>query len=983
MSKILEAIDQLAASTYPPGWNDPAIRTYLETGDEALLQSIQPLYESWTGSLLVALPDPDAWTEEAMRVLRLARAKALRNLLKCWLERYCRWKGPAMRHFHPAVATLGQAGLSEPEIRAMLLESALWDGDTQQVTEAGAMVIAAADEELIAHLGRRTDAQQSVVPLLARAQPDRLERFLAAGLEFDNINIYCRMVTANPQRFAPHAFTRFNELKDADARTALVFTLARALPASYLAPACEEARKLMQSFPVDPDWRGLTCIEFMLAENLPDALEYACKWMEHTHTRNIYDAVRYRERILKWATENQPAFVIPMTEACTRNPRGEIALLGLRFWKQQGIAGTEDSYHNALRGALAHTDATTVVAAVNEAREWDIPRCCDDLWPLLAHKSRPVRSATARVLATLGFDAAAARALPLLAHKKADAREAAVLLLGMIGGGDAMSALKQRLDTEEHDSIRDAILLALERGGSAASLTPQEQQARIAKTLEKSKAPPAAWLHPESLVLKRRDGRPLSADEILYLLIRQSRCKEMRADLEARPLYATLDRAGCADAALALLHAFLASPQDAGERWVLAFAALTGDDRIIPVLRKAIIDWPDENRGKLAEYAAQALALLGTDPALMVVDSLAIRFRSKNKNIGQAATAAFAAAAEARGVSVEELGDLVVPWLGFEPGKVRFVETAKGSAEMRISADFKLEFRDPKTGKISAKPPAGSPAEFQAELKTLNVTLKEALKAQVLRLETLLVRQYHWPVETWRDLYLYHPLLRPFSQRLIWGWRDAAGVLRSTFRALEDGSLTDVADTAVNLPADGSVNQVHPLDLDDATRAAWIAHLADYDVAPPFPQLDRPVVRVGANEAATKFGKSVHGTSLNAMTFRSRSEKLGWVRGSVCDAGGVGAYRKVYSGAGVEAFLHLDGMYVGTSCDDSIMLEEVFFVKAGSVEVGSYVYDQPANESDPRLLAFSEVPPVPFSETMGDLAKISGKTVPEENILDP
>ena len=981
MSKILEAIDQLAASSYPPGWDNPAIRKFIETGDEALLQSIPPFGYGWTSGLSAALPDPDEWTDEAQRVLMIARSKNLQNLIKDWFRRNCRGSDVAMKNFHPAVEILTQLGFSKPEINMLLLGAGLWFDDPPRLAPPGTMLLEAPDKELYDLLRHVNDAQVSLGALLARFQPDRLEGFLKQGLQFGPY-VYRNLLQANPQRFSHWAYQRFNELKDNDERTCLIFDLAQALPETYLATACEEARKHLQSFPVDPDSRGYSCVEFMLKQHQPDALEAACKWMETTHTRSIWSAVSCRRQILQWATENQPAFVIPMAEACTRNARGEIVLLGLQFWKQQGTAGTEEAYHQALRSTLNHSDSATVVSAINDIREWDAQRACDDLWPLMAHKSRPVRNATARALATLGFDAASGKALPLLAHKKADAREATVLLLSMIGGTDAMGSLKQRLDIEENDAIRDAILLALERGGSAASLTPEEQQARIAKTLEKSKAPPAAWVHPECLALKRQDGSVLSTDEVLYLLIRQSRCKDMRADLEARPLYATLDRAASADAALALMQAFLASPQDAGDRWALAFAALTGDDRIVPVLRKAIIEWADANRGKLAEYATQALALLGTDPALMVVDSLAIRFRSKNKNIGHAATAAFADAAEARGVSVEELGDLVVPWLGFEPGQPRLVETAKGRAEMRISADFKLEFRDTKSGKISAKPPAGSPADFQAELKTLTVTLKEAQKAQLLRLETLLVRQYRWPVAAWRDLYLTHPLLRPFSQRLIWGWRDATGALSLTFRALEDCTLTDVTDAAVTLPDDGSVSLVHPLDLDEATRADWTAHLADYDISPPFPQLDRPVVRVTAEDAATKFGMSVHGTSLNAMTFRGRAEKLGWVRGSVCDAGCVGAYRKVYSGAGVEAYLRLDGMYVGISRDDSITLQEMYFVKAGSVEVGSYVYDEPADGNDPRVLGFGEVPPVPFSETMGDLVKISGKAATEENITN-
>ncbi len=42
------------------------------------------------------------------------------------------------------------------------------------------------------------------------------------------------------------------------------------------------------------------------------------------------------------------------------------------------------------------------------------------------------------------------------------------------------------------------------------------------------------------------------------------------------------------------------------------------------------------------------------------------------------------------------------------------------------------------------------------------------------------------------------------------------------------------------------------------------------------------------------------------------------------------------------------------------------------------LYDEPIDENDPRLIAFGNVPPIVFSEVMGDLRKITGKTVEEE-----
>jgi hypothetical protein len=56
-----------------------------------------------------------------------------------------------------------------------------------------------------------------------------------------------------------------------------------------------------------------------------------------------------------------------------------------------------------------------------------------------------------------------------------------------------------------------------------------------------------------------------------------------------------------------------------------------------------------------------------------------------------------------------------------------------------------------------------------------------------------------------------------------------------------------------------------------------------------------------------------------------------------------------------------------------ISLGNVFFVRAGSVKTGSYTYDEPRDENDGRLLRFGDVPPIVYSEVLGDLQKISGK----------
>ena len=90
-------------------------------------------------------------------------------------------------------------------------------------------------------------------------------------------------------------------------------------------------------------------------------------------------------------------------------------------------------------------------------------------------------------------------------------------------------------------------------------------------------------------------------------------------------------------------------------------------------------------------------------------------------------------------------------------------------------------------------------------------------------------------------------------------------MLQQTFRALDDGSLTDIDDNAVPYPAALAIGIVHPLELAPETRDAWHTHLADYEISAPFPQFDRPIVQVKPEQRALKFSAEVEGTVCNGM----------------------------------------------------------------------------------------------------------------------
>jgi hypothetical protein len=117
----------------------------------------------------------------------------------------------------------------------------------------------------------------------------------------------------------------------------------------------------------------------------------------------------------------------------------------------------------------------------------------------------------------------------------------------------------------------------------------------------------------------------------------------------------------------------------------------------------------------------------------------------------------------------------------------------------------------------------------------------------------------------------------------------------------------------------------------------------------------------------------VTGTSINAMTFKGRAEKLGWYRGGVADAGMILSYYKSFPAAGCDVFLALEDFYIGIDMYSDVKLGDVYFCRHGTVKVGSYIYDEPGNADDPRLMALGEAPAVVFSEVMGDLKKIAGR----------
>ncbi len=679
-------------------------------------------------------------------------------------------------------------------------------------------------------------------------------------------------------------------------------------------------------------------------------------------------------------------------DAGAKQPDARIHFSCLEALAKHPAAASKENLENWCRSYITDHTAAELVMIWGEILKLPPTILIPELWELLGNKSKKLRSlAVVGLWRALG-ESANEEAAQRLGHKKADVRLGAAAMLIQIGGDGAQAVLRGALEQETSEAVRSALHDALETFAPSApasteSVKKQDGSIPPIVALEASLATKTATksgivgLDLKNLPpLPLPEGKAFSTAAVSHILEKQSKHKTIKPAPDILPWLAHVDRTRSGDFAVALLSAWLAEGQDAKHRWVLALAGMLGDSRIISTLLPWIPKWCEAAQHKLAEYAAQGISLLGSNEALMVLDTLAARYRSKFRNVGAAAAAAFQSAAQARGISPDELGDLVVPSFDFnEDGQRRF-EWDGGAALAELTMDLKLEWSDPDSGQSLKALPASAPDGVKADVKELGKLLRETGKAQALRLEQALVKQRRWPVAAWQELYEKHPLLRAYATRLVWGVYTPEGTLQRAFRRYPNGILADAAGAMEELPeGDGLIGLLHPLDLDGAALSAWQAHLTRFKVQPPFPQLDRPVERLELNLHNRRTLAAAEGREISYGTFSSRAEKRGWVRGSVVDAGGISSYYKLFPGAGVEVSLETGDMYVGMDPMETLTLGTARFCTAGTIQRGSYVYDEPS-ENDPRILTFGKVPPVVYSETVSDLKAIIARKEEEPHL---
>ena len=233
---------------------------------------------------------------------------------------------------------------------------------------------------------------------------------------------------------------------------------------------------------------------------------------------------------------------------------------------------------------------------------------------------------------------------------------------------------------------------------------------------------------------------------------------------------------------------------------------------------------------------------------------------------------------EREGLSLEELEQQSLPHFGLdENGEARteFTDVAailsldEGDVVVRwIGADGKPR----KTVPASAKQDA-----FKDQLKDLKRTVKDlktALAGQVSYLESSYVQDSTWTGPIWAERFLQHPVRRNLADRLIWQI-DGNGQQQSAM--LQEGVLTSLDATPIELDETTVVRLWHPLMSDADDVLAWRRHLQARDIRQPFKQAHREVYALTPAERETcTYSNRFAAHILRQHQFRALCRARGW-----------------------------------------------------------------------------------------------------------
>ncbi|AXO84277.1 TPA: WGR and DUF4132 domain-containing protein [Escherichia coli] len=399
---------------------------------------------------------------------------------------------------------------------------------------------------------------------------------------------------------------------------------------------------------------------------------------------------------------------------------------------------------------------------------------------------------------------------------------------------------------------------------------------------------PSLWTRP---VLKA-NTLSLPDNALLHLgeMLRFPQEEELYAGLLQVKAACTAD--SLAEFAWDLFTAWLAAGAPSKESWAFTTLGVLGNDDTARKLTPLIRAWPGESQHKRATVGLDILAAIGSDIALMQLNGIAQKL--KFKALQERAKEKIADIAESRELTVAELEDRLAPDLGLDDNGSLLLDF--GPRQFTVSFDETLKpfVRDASGSRLKDLPkPNKSDDESQANdavnrYKLLKKDARTVAAQQVARLESAMCLRRRWSPENFQLFLVEHPLVRHLTRRLIWGVYSAENELLACFRVAEDNSYSTADDDLFTLPeGDISVGIPHVLEISPTDAAAFGQLFADYELLPPFRQLDRNSYALTETECnASELTRWADRKCPSGRVMGLANK--GWMRGEPQDGGWIG-----------------------------------------------------------------------------------------------
>jgi hypothetical protein len=420
-----------------------------------------------------------------------------------------------------------------------------------------------------------------------------------------------------------------------------------------------------------------------------------------------------------------------------------------------------------------------------------------------------------------------------------------------------------------------------------------------------------------------------------------------RLPRRARQILAHLSAGQRSDFALLGVDGWIAENGANEHLWLLQAMKEYGDERAANALVKAVKDWKKTRTQKSALAIAQLCELPGDYGCFQARELW--QNGKLTTSIKASASAALAAAAERRGLSAETFLEALAPAFGMGRQGL-LLDVGPYSYNVRIRPDLSLVVFDP-AGKASKSLPKAHASEDKGkrelaenQFKALAKNLKPTLRQQGQRLLRALQLGHSWPAGNWQRLFVEHPLLNIIAQNVVWSALAEDGMPLQRFRPDAGGGLLGLDDEAYRLPERCTVHVTHPMELDAAEHAAWVAHFADYELVSPIEQWDTPVQQASREERQAGKALRIRGKVVSRGRLSSLLERWGYLKGAAEDGGMFHQHTWSLDGDGWQVTLLHGAINAGYfDADDQIELEElVVYQRIGDELQARHLGDLPA-----------------------------------------